>query len=81
VKKISLGGAFVCCNKPLPIGEVFHLTMRGPDKEPVMPTAKVVWSNVNVPDQKVINRGISIRFIKISDMHTQLIQQILQESD
>ena len=81
VKNISLGGAFICCKKPLPIGEVFPLTMIGPNDEPVKATAKVVWSNVNVPEEKVVNRGMGVRFIKMSDRHIQLVRQIFPESD
>ena len=81
VKNISLGGGFICCKKPLSIGEVFPLTMLGPDNEPVMATAKVVWSNVNVPDEKVINRGMGVRFLKMSDRHIQLVRQIFQENN
>jgi uncharacterized protein (TIGR02266 family) len=81
IRNISLGGAFICCKKPLPIGEVFRLTMIGPNNEPVIATAQVVWSNVNVPDEKVINRGMGVRFIKMSDRHIQFVGQILQESN
>jgi len=80
VKNISVGGAFVCCEKPLPIGETFRLTMMGPDNEPVTATAKVAWSNVNVPEDKVINRGMGVRFIKMSDRHIRLVRQLFQES-
>ncbi len=55
--------------------------MTGPNNEPVIGTAKVVWSNVNVPDEKVINRGMGVRFIKMSDRHIQSVRQILEESD
>jgi len=81
VKDISLSGAFICCKQPVPIGEVFHLTMTGSDNEPVTATAEVVWSNVNVPNEKVINRGMGVRFIKMSDRHIQLVRQIFKESD
>ena len=81
VKNISLGGAFICCKKPLSIGEVFPLTMIGPDNEPVMATAKVVWSNVNFPEEKVVNRGMGVRFLKMSDRHIQLVRQISQENN
>jgi hypothetical protein len=47
----------------------------------VIATAQVVWSNVNVPDEKVINRGMGVRFIKMSDRHIQFVGQILQESN
>jgi uncharacterized protein (TIGR02266 family) len=80
VKNISVGGAFICCEKPLPIGEMFRLTMVAPDKEPVIATAKVAWSNVNVPEDKVINRGMGVRFIKMSDRHIRLVRQLFQES-
>ena len=80
VRNISLSGAFVCCKKPLPLGEVFRLTMMGPGNEPVIMTAQVVWSNVNVPDEKVINRGMGVRFIKRSDKDIQLVKRLLQES-
>ena len=79
VKNISMGGAFICCKKPLPVGAMFDVTMVGPDNEPVIATAKVVWSNSNVPDDKVINRGMGVRFIKMSDRHIQLVRQVCQE--
>jgi hypothetical protein len=53
----------------------------GPDNEPMKATAQVVWSNANVPEEKVINRGMGIRFIKMSDRHIQLVRQIFQETD
>ena len=74
-----MGGAFICCKKPLPVGAMFDVTMVGPDNEPVIATAKVVWSNSNVPDDKVINRGMGVRFIKMSDRHIQLVRQVCQE--
>lgn len=80
-KNISLSGAFICCAKPLPLGEVFLLTVTGPDNEPFTATAKVVWSNVNVPEEKVVNRGMGVRFIKMSDRHLRWVRHMLQESD
>ena len=79
VKNISLGGAFICCKKPLPLGQVFRLIMIGRDNEPVIATAEVVWSNINVPKEKVINRGMGVRFIKMSDKHIHLVRHIVQK--
>ncbi len=81
IRNISLGGAFIRCKKPFPVGEVFHLKIPDADKEPVSATAVVVWSNANLPDEKVINRGMGVRFIKMSDRHIQLVRQITQEGD
>jgi uncharacterized protein (TIGR02266 family) len=76
VKNISIGGAFIGCKKPFPIGQVFSLTITGPDNEPVIATAEVVWSNENVPEDKVINRGMGVRFIKMSERHLQIVRQL-----
>lgn len=81
VKNISLGGAFICCERPLLVGEVFHLTMMVPDNEPIEATAKAVWSNVHIPKEKVIYRGMGVQFIKMSDRHIQFVRGIFNESD
>jgi uncharacterized protein (TIGR02266 family) len=81
VRNISLGGAFIRCMKPLSVGEVFRLTILDPDKEPVIATAVVVWSNANLPDEKVINRGMGVRFIKMSDRHIELVKRMFKEND
>ena len=79
IRNVSLSGAFVCCKKPLPLGEVFHVTMIGPDGDPATATAEVIWSNAAVPDEKVINRGMGVRLTRVPDKHIRWVQQILQE--
>ena len=81
VTNISVGGAFVSCGKPLPVGEIFDLTMIGPENEPIAATAQVVWTNVNVPAEKVVNLGMGVRFIHMSDRHIQLVRRFLREND
>ena len=66
-KDVSLGGTFIICQKPLPLGESFSLTLYIPDDEPLNINAEVVWSNINVPESKIVTRGMGIRFIKISE--------------
>ncbi len=80
VKNISLGGAFICCKKPLQLRKVFRMTMIGPENEPLMVSAQVAWSNANMPEDKVINRGMGVRFINMSERHLQLVKQFCQES-
>ncbi len=81
LRNISLGGAFICCKKPMPVGEVLSLTITVPDNEPITATAVVAWSNVNLPDDRVINRGMGVRFIKMSDRHIQLVREVFQKND
>lgn len=63
VKDVSHGGAFVVCNPPLALKSRLVITLSPADEEPLRLNAEVVWSNVNVPTDKVINRGMGIRFI------------------
>ena len=81
VQNISLGGAFIRCQKPLSVGHVFSLTMIGPDNAPVTATAQVVWSNVNVPDEKVIHRGMGVRFLKMSEKHLQIVRELFKNEE
>jgi hypothetical protein len=78
VKNISLGGAFIGCSKPLRLKRIFNMTMMCPGGEPLLVTAQVAWSNANMPEDKVINRGMGVRFINLSDRHIQLLRQICQ---
>lgn len=66
IKNISLGGAFICCHKPLPLSERFRLTIDAPSHDALTVNAEVIWSNINVPDERIVNRGMGIRFIKIT---------------
>jgi uncharacterized protein (TIGR02266 family) len=76
-KNISLGGAFICYQKPLPLGENFSLTIETPYHKPLTVSAEVVWSNSNVPDDKVVNRGMGIRFLQITEDDRKFIDQVI----
>ena len=78
IKNISLGGAFICCKKPLQLRKVFRMTMIGPENERVLATAQVAWSNANMPEEMVVNRGMGVRFINMSERHIRLVSQIFQ---
>ena len=63
LRDISLGGAFVVCAKPLDLNDKFVISIHLPDQENLQLNAEVVWSNMNVPEEIVVNRGMGIRFI------------------
>jgi hypothetical protein len=73
-KDISLGGAFIICKNPLPLQEQFKLTIKPPGLGQMSLNAEVVWSNGGVPEEKVIHRGMGIRFIKITDEEHQWLK-------
>lgn len=62
IKDLSLSGAFIACRDPLPLKEQFNLTINLPDQNPLTLVSEVVWSNSNVPDDKIVVRGMGIRF-------------------
>jgi len=64
LKDISLGGAFVICDNPLAPKEKIRLCLNLPDRDALLLNAQVVWSNINVPKEKVINRGMGVQFVQ-----------------
>lgn len=74
---LSEGGAFVVCTKPLPLAEKFRLTINAPDDDALTLNAEVVWSNANVPEDKVINRGMGVRFIENTDENRGSLNHII----
>lgn len=67
-KDVSLSGAFIVCETPLPIGEKLQIQFQVPTQNDLgKVNAEVVWSNVNVPADKIVNRGMGIRFIQNSN--------------
>ena len=63
LKDISLGGAFVICEEPVPLNEKLRIYIEVPDHDTFALNAEVVWSNMNVPEEKVIHRGLGVKFV------------------
>ena len=73
LNNISHSGAFVVCPEPRALNEKFRMIIEAPDQNPFPLQAEVVWSNVNVPEDKVVHRGMGIRFVKnTTEERTQL---------
>jgi Tfp pilus assembly protein PilZ len=77
LKDISLGGAFVICQEPLALQDQFKVTFILPDQGSLQLNAEVVWSNVNMPSDKVVNRGMGIRFINNEEKQRQILQDAI----
>jgi hypothetical protein len=76
---VSISGAFICCQKLPPLKEKFRLTMNPPGRHPLTATAEVIWSNFNVPESQVVNRGMGIRYEEISDEDRQFIKKTIKD--
>jgi len=80
LKDISLGGAFVVCAEPLALNDRFKISIRIPNRELLLLNAEVVWSNSNVPADRVVNRGMGIRFIENTEKDRQRLNKALAYS-
>jgi len=80
LKDISLGGAFVVCADPLALNDKFKISIRIPNRELLRLNAEVVWSNSNVPADRVVNRGMGIRFIENTEEDRQRLNEALAVS-
>ena len=80
LKDISLGGAFVVCADPLALNDRFKISIRIPDQDPLSLNAEVVWSNKNMAADRVVNRGMGIRFIENTEKDRQRLEEALAVS-
>ena len=75
-RDVSLQGAFIRCQNPLNLNEVFDMVVDVPEKS-LNVRAEVVWSNIHGPDDKITPRGMGVRFVKISKEDRRIIAQKL----
>jgi Tfp pilus assembly protein PilZ len=77
LKDISLGGAFVVCQEPLAMQDQLKIIINLPNSEALPLNAEVVWSNANIPLDKVVNRGMGIKFINNEPEDRQQLQEAI----
>ena len=67
IASITHGSGFIKSTMKLAIGEKFQLTIQLPERTPLQLRAEVIWSNMHLPVEKVVNRGMGIRFIEAGE--------------
>jgi Tfp pilus assembly protein PilZ len=77
LKDISLGGAFVICRESISLNEQFRLYLEVPNQETFALNAEVVWSNMNVPKEKVIHRGMGVKFVQNTDTARKRLEEAI----
>jgi Tfp pilus assembly protein PilZ len=77
LKDISRGGAFIMCQKPLPLNEKLRLCIKVPEQEELLLNAEVVWSNINVPSEQVIHRGMGVKFAQNTNRARQRLENAI----
>jgi uncharacterized protein (TIGR02266 family) len=77
LKDISRGGAFIVCQKPLPLNAKLRLCLKVPEQEELLLNAEVVWSNTNVPQDQVIHRGMGVKFAQNTNKTRQRLENAI----
>lgn len=76
-QNISSGGIFIICDEPLPLGEKFTIILSAPDRDPLLLNVEVLWNNKNLSPEKVVNRGMAVRFIGIPENERRYLNSII----
>jgi len=79
ITSVTHGSAFITSTTKLAIGEKFQITIDLPDRPPLQLRAEVTWSNMHLPAEKVLNRGMGIRFIEAGEDAVCLINDTINQ--
>jgi len=79
IASVSHGSAFITSGTRLDIGEKFQLTIHLPERPPLQLRAEVTWSNMLLPADKVVKRGMGIRFIEAGEEAVCLINDTISQ--
>ena len=77
---ISLGGAFICCKKPLNVEEILELQFRiSPASRTLTVKGEVVRSHVHCLDNQTRCHGMGVRFNDIPPESHLLIKSVVEK--
>lgn len=79
IRDIGPGGAFVA-GRPLPLGERCQIRFRPTGDTLLALEATVVWSNSGMPSDRVIRRGMGVRFLQIDPAARRRLSECLQDA-
>jgi len=77
---ISLGGAFICCKKPLDVKEILELQFRiSPASSSLKARGEVVRSNVHCLDSQIKCHGMGVQFTDLSTESRLVITDVVEK--
>ena len=79
ISSVTHGSAFIRTALKLSIGEKFQLTIHLPDRPHLQLRAQVTWSNLHLPPEIVVNRGMGIRFIEVGEDAICLVRDTINQ--
>jgi hypothetical protein len=71
----------VTCPKPLPVGDNFQIKIIFEKEKFLTLKADVLWNNENVPQDKVVARGMKVRFLQLTPDERQILKDIVWGSE
>ena len=77
LKELTQNGAFLTCPDPLPIGDTFQAKIFMQERPPLKFNAEVMWNNKNVSADKIISRGMKVRFLQLSVEDRKILNEIV----
>ena len=79
LQELTLTGAFLTCPNPRPIGQAFQLRILIDHEESLKFEADVLWNNKNVAADKIIHRGMRVRFLQLSPDDRKTLSEIVNK--
>jgi hypothetical protein len=80
LKEITLNGAFLTCPNPLCIGEIFPVNILLKNHKPLKFNAEVLWNNQSVAANKIVSRGMKVRFLQLSTGDRKTLYELISKS-
>ncbi len=63
LSNLSISGAFVKCNQKFSLSDKFTILLENHKPKPLAISAEIIWSNLAIPGDHIVNRGVGVRFI------------------
>jgi len=80
-KDISVMGAFIICRNKININEDIQINIYTKVKNKIWLDAKVVWSNTNMPEKKIIIPGFGIKFLNLETDKKNYLHSLLENKN
>ena len=66
-RDLGVDGISICFEEPLPVNEMFSMSIIPPHHETIQVTGRVIWSDFYGIDEKNTSLGLGICFVEISE--------------
>jgi len=80
VSNISVEGIYICCEKPLRLGDTFRISVAPPHHQTIGVTGKVVWSDLYGLDNEKAVYGVGICLMEIADEDRHFLNNLISDS-